>query len=200
MNYWTPNLEDFDSVIINKLKTIKVDVNGDGILQPIHVTYFTPEAEGAEDRNNLRPAIVVFLYDQVHDVRREQSRLDNRFDDTPTDITLRRVPTPMKFFYQFTIITDYQEHMNHIIRQLNMLFPTRGFLTLLAPSGAKVDYDFFLRSVDNGYTQQFLQYGANEQERMFRKIYRYHLFTEVDEYQAYTYKKVLKVNHDGKHI
>lgn len=196
MNYWTPTLEDFDTVIMNKLKTIQIDVKGNGVLQPIHVTYFTPEAEGAKDRNKNRPAIVVFMYDQSHDVRREHSILDNRVNDTSTDISLQRVPTPMKFFYQFIIITEYQSHMNQIIRHLNMLFPSRGFITVISPSGAKVDYDFFLRGVDNGYTAQFLQFSANEQERLFRKVYRYHLFAEVDEYEAYTYKKVLTVHPD----
>ena len=194
LNDWIPTLDDFFTAIITRLSTIKVDVAGNGVLQPIHVTHFTPEAEEAEDRNTLRPAIVVYLYDQVHDARRETSLLANRFDINPTDISLKRVPTPMKFFYQFTILTDYQQHMNEITRQLNMLFPTRGYITLTAPSGEKVSYDFFQRSVDNGYTHQFLQYGANEQERIFKKIFRYHLFTEIEEYEANTYKKVLSVH------
>ena len=192
--YWTPTLEDFDTEIIHKLRTIRVDKNGDGILQPVHVTYFTPEAEGAEDRDNLRPAIVVFMYDQSHDIRREHSILTNRVNDTPTDISLKRVPTPMKFFYQFLILTDYQKHMVEISHQINMLFPTRGYISLATPSGESVSYDFFQRGVDNGYTAQFLQFGTNEQSRIFRKLYRYHLFAEVDEYEAYTYKKVLQIN------
>ena len=199
MNYWTPTLEDFDTVIMNKLRRITVD-NGDGVQQPIHVTYFTPEAEGAKDRNDVRPAIVVFMYDQAHDRQREHSISENRVNDTPTDISLKRVPTPMKFFYQFLIITEYQEHMNKIIRQLHILFPTRGFITVVSPIGQNMSYDFFQRSVDNGYTQQFLQYGANEQERLFRKVYRYHLFAEVDEHEANTYKKVLSVHNIVRHI
>ena len=200
MNYWTPTLEDFDVAIINKLKRITIDINGDGVLQPIHVTYFTPESEGAMDRTDNRPAIVVFMYDQVHDAQREHSFLETRIDDNPTDISFKRPPTPMKFFYQFLVITEYQEHMNKIIRQLQRLFPTRGFVTVVSPSGQQLSYDFFQRSVDNGYTAQFLQFGANEQERLFRKVYRYHLFAEVDEFEATVYKKVLSVHHEATPI
>lgn len=203
MSYWVPSLMDYDKHLLEKLQGIKVtdeDENGNLIQKPIHVTFFAPEPEGAEDRNNLRPAIVIYMYDQVHDIRREQSILSQYVSDTPTDITLKEVPTPMKFFYQFTIITDFQQHMNEITQQLNMLFPTRGYITLEAPNGEKVSYDFFQRSVDNGYTQQFLQYGANTTDRIFRKIYRYHLFAEVDEFQEYTYKKVQGINPSTKQI
>lgn len=194
MNYWIPSLEDYDKCLLDKLKQITVDINGDGNLQPIHVTYFTPEPEGAEDRDNLRPAIVLFMYDEVHDLQREQSILSTVVSDTPTDVTLKQVPTPTKFFYQFSILTDYLQHMNEIIRQFNLLFPKRGFISLESPEGESVDYDFFFRSVANGYTSQFLEYGANERERIFRKNYKYVLYTEIDEYQRHTYKKVQSQN------
>lgn len=199
MSYWVPSLEDYDATIMKRLRQITyTDENGDQ--KPIYVTYFTPEHQGQEDKTKLRPAIVVYLYDQVHDFKREQSILSQYVSDTPTDITLTEVPTPMKFFYQFTVITDYKQHMNEITRQLNYLFPTRGFITLTAPSGVKVSYDFFQRSVDNAFTHQYLQYGANKEERVFRKIFRYHLMAEVEEYLPNTYKKVLGVNHNTKEI
>lgn len=199
MGSWIPTLFDYDSHLLEKLKVIKV-TDEFGNKKPIHVTFFAPEPEGTEDRNTMRPAVVVYMYDQVHDTRREQSILSQYVKDTPTDITLKEVPTPMKFFYQFTVITDYQQHMNEIIHQLNLLFPTRGYITLTAPNGEKVSYDFFQRSVDNAYTQQFLQYGANTADRIFRKIYRYQLIAEVDEFQEYTYKKVQGVNPSAKQI
>lgn len=193
MSYWIPSIEDYDKAILGKLAEIKVDLKGDGNLVPIHVTYFAPEHHGEEDRNKLRPAVVVYMYDQSHDIRREQSILSQYVSDTPTDITLKEVPTPIKFFYQFTIQTDYQQHMNEIVTQLTKLFPTRGFITVTSPTGEKVDYDFFLKGVDNGYSHQFLQYGANTEDRVFRKVYRYHLMAEIDEFQEYTYKKVKTV-------
>ena len=189
MNYWIPLLEDYDKHLLEALKQIKVDINGDGNLQPIHVSYFTPEPEGAEDRDNLRPAIVLYMYDEVFDIKREQSIISTVVSDTPTDITLKRVPTPTKFFYQFSILTDYQQHMNEIIRQFNLLFPKRGYISLTSPEGETSEYDFFQRSMNNGYTNQFIEYGANERERIFRKNYKYVLYTEVDEYQTRTYKK-----------
>jgi hypothetical protein len=190
VDYWIPTAEDYDKAIMDVLRTVQVDVNGDGNLQPVHVTYFSPEHEGQQDIDYIRPAIVVYQYDQVHDLRREQSIVSQMVSDTPTDITLKRVPTPMKFFYQFTIITDYQLHMNEIIKQINMLFPTRGYISLTDPDGEIVHYDFFQKGMVNGYTNQYLQYGAGEQERLFKKLYRYHLHGEIDEYQANTYKKV----------
>lgn len=194
MNYWIPSLEDYDLHLLETLKQIKVDLNGDGNLQPIHVTYFSPEPEGEEDKDFLRPAIVLFMYDEVHDITREHSIMSNVVADTPTDVTLKRVPTPTKFFYQMTILTDYQQHMNEIIRQLNLLFPKRGYITLKAPNGGESSYDFFQRGVSDGYSAQYIEFGANEQRRIFRKIYKYVLHTEIDEYQSRTYKKVQSRN------
>ena len=195
MSYWIPSLEDYDSHLLDKLRQIKVDIKGDGKLEPIHVSYFTPEPENSTDRDLSRPAIVLYMYDETSDITREQSIMSHTVTDTLTDTTRKRVPTPIKFFYQFTILTDYQQHMNEIIRQFNMLFPKRGYITLVDPGGEDVSYDFFWRSTSNGYTNQFLEYGANKPDRIFRKVYKYVLLTEIDEYQEHTYKKVLEPRH-----
>jgi hypothetical protein len=191
MSEWIPSLEDYDKKLLELLSGISVDIDGTGNMQPVHVTYFTPEPEGSLDRDSLRPAIVLFMYDEVPDIKREQSYTTTVVSDTPTDISLKTIPTPTKFFYQFTILTDYQQHMNEIIRQINQIFPKRGYISLTSPDGEVYDYDFFQRAMNNGYTNQFLEYGANEQERIFRRIYKYILYTEIDESSATkSYKKV----------
>lgn len=194
MNYWIPTMEDYDSYFIETLKKIKIDG------QPIHVTYYMPEHEGFKDVDLQRPAIAFFMYDQIHDITREQSNLSHVVSDTPSDVTTRRVPTPMKFFYQFVVLTDYKEHENIILRQFNMLFPTRGFITLTDPKGGEVSYDFFQKQFISADTYQEVPNGGTTTERVFRKIYRYHLLTEMDEFQAHTYKKVQGIIPSAKEI
>jgi hypothetical protein len=188
MSYWIPNMEDYDGYFITELK--KITVEG----QPVHVTYYMPEHEGNQDVHLQRPAILFYSYDQMHDKRREQSSTDIVVSDTPSDVSTNKVPTPMKFFYQFVILTDYKAHENEILKQFNTLFPTRGFITLADPDGGEVSYDFFQKQFLNGDSYQEVPNGGTTKERIFRKIYRYHLYSEIEESQAKTYKKVQSVN------
>jgi hypothetical protein len=191
MSNWVPTIQDFDKCLLEMLSQITVDIDGQGNRQPVHVTYFTPEPENSEDRTDLRPAIVLFMYDETPDIKRESSYITTVVNDTPTDVTLKKIPTPIKYFYQFTILTDYQQHMNEIMAQFHQIFPRRGYISLDSPENEAYEYDFFLRGLSNGYTNQFLEYGANEQERIFRRIYKYVLYAETDENPlASTYKKV----------
>lgn len=188
MTYWIPTTENYDETILDRLRKIKIDG------QPIHVSYYMPEHEEAKDVDVQRPAVLFFMYDQEPDIKREQSNLTQVVSSTSTDITTRRVPTPMKFFYQFVILTEYKAHENEIIRQFNMLFPTRGYITLKSPSGEEVSYDFFQKQFIGADTYMEVPNGGTAKQRIFRKIYRYHLYSEIDEYQAYTYKKVQGVS------
>lgn len=183
MTYWIPTTENYDETILDRLRKIKIDG------QPIHVSYYMPEHEEAKDVDVQRPAVLFFMYDQEHDIKREQSHLTQVVSSTSTDITTRRVPTPMKFFYQFVILTEYKAHENEILRQFNMLFPTRGYITLKSPSGEEVSYDFFQKQFISADTYMEVPNGGTTKQRIFRKIYRYHLYSEIDEYQSYTYKK-----------
>lgn len=193
MKYWIPTMEDYDIYFINELKKITIDG------QPIHVTYYMPEHEGFKDVDLQRPAIAFFMYDQVHDITREQSTLSHVVSDTSSDITTKRVPTPMKFFYQFVVLTDYKEHENLILRQFNMMFPTRGYITLPDPTGGEASYDFLQKQFMSADTYQEVPNGGTSSSRVFRKIYRYHLFTEIDESQEKTYKKVQAINPNTYH-
>jgi hypothetical protein len=186
--YWIPTMEDYDGHIINQLKTITIDG------QPIHVSYYMPESQGAKDLHIQRPAVIFFMYDQVHDTTRAQSITHQSISETSTDVTTRQIPTPMKFFYQFVVLTDFKTHENLILKQMLKLFPIRGYITLQSPYGENVSYDFYQKGFQSADAYLEVPNGGTTKERLFRKIYRYHLFAEVDESVELTYKKVTSVS------
>lgn len=191
---WIPTTEDYDSYLLSKLNEITVDG------QPIHASYYMPEHEGFKDVDLLRPAILFYMYDQIHDITREQSHTLQVISETSTDVTTRQVPTPMKFFYQFVILTDYKEHENEILRQFTKLFPMRGFITLTDPQGGEVSYDFFQKQFYSADTYQEVPNGGSTKQRVFRKIYRYHLYSEMAEYEGQSYKKVQETKANANEI
>ena len=188
MSTWIPTMENYDSHILSLLKTIRVDD------KPIDASYYMPEHHGDLDLHLKRPAVIFFLYDQVHDITREQSMLHQTVSTTSANITTTLIPTPVKYFYQFVILTDFKTHENQILRQFNALFPIRGYLTLRAPSGETASYDFFQKGFQGADAYLEVPNGGTTKARIFRKIYKYHLFTEIDDKNASTYKQVQAVS------
>lgn len=194
MSYYIPTFADYDKALIERLKLIKVQDPETGALKPINALYYMPEPEGNLDVDIQRPAIVFYLYDMAPDVQREHSIMSYVVSQDSFDITTKQVPSPIKFFYQFTILTDYKEHESSIIQQFNKLFPMRGHLTITEPTGEKTSYDFFQKQFMSMDSHLQVPNGGTTNKRIFRKIYRYHLYTEIDEFTEFTYKKVQGVH------
>ena len=180
---WVPTIEDFDTHLFNLLSQFTIDKKRNGKREPIFVTFFTPEHQDTADVDHLRPAIVIHRYDQMHDRRREQT-YKNRILLEENLVRTKHIPTPHKFFYQFTLIADYQTHLNELETQLHHLFPARGYIALPGPDGNMYEYDFYQSGVQAAYNAQFINYGATKEDRIFRRAYRYQLFAEIDEYPA----------------
>lgn len=192
---WVPSIMDYDVVIKNKLRNMRVTGPNKTSI-PITVTAFSPEHEGDKDVDQKRPAVIFSMEDLIHDRTRELSDLREVVSQTTLTKTLREIPTPIKLIYQFTLTTAYQQHMSEMIQQLQLLFPMRGYISLTSPSGEIHDYDFYQKGVSAGFTNQFTQFGVGRPEREFRKIYRYHLYTEMLESMEETYQTIQDLNLD----
>lgn len=188
---WIP---EFDKYFVDTLSTITVpDINGDPV--PITAQYHMPGKEGTEDADAIRPGVAFSNYDAVHDVSRESSFAQTRLNSTPTEISVKDGPIPWNLYYEFRIVSDYREHNVLMETAFLKLFKPRGYISVTDPSDNSVEgFDFFLIQVlpGDGYLQT-TDNGTTE-KRIFRKIYRYKLMTEMDFATAVAYKKVLETN------
>lgn len=195
MDYYIPTLEDYDRRIQEILSTITV-TGPDGDKIPVNVQYYMPEPEREPDIDLKRPAITYYMYDVVEDFARESSlSFIKKWRDDEQEVDIVRPPTPVKLFYHFSVLTDYKQHQNEIIQQMNYLFPIRGYIDIDTPKG-KAYYDFFRTQFQMADTYLEVPHGGSTGRRLLRVWYRYQLLTEVDENRPNTYKQVLEINPD----
>lgn len=192
MKLWFPYESDYDKAILDKLKTIRLSSG-----HPIYVSTTMVEKEGEPDVSEKVPAILVYRYDRELDTERELSQIKLVADETEETITTMDKPTPVKLFYEITLVNRYLEHENEMIRQFEKLFPYRGFLTVVSPEGEEQHYDFFFKQFINNDTHQQVPQGGTSSIRQFRKIYRYHLYTEIPMGEEIAYKKPFSTNGDS---
>lgn len=183
-------IPEITSYLLDTINLTVTDRNGNPYRVP--VTYHQPEGEFIpEFQDSL---VTFFLYDLRLDTERLQSDFDLVVaeDDVANTVTVKEIPLPYRLYYQIDLWSEWNEDMEAMIPQLLLQFPPRTNLSIPSEDGP---YDYFMELVQYKNADGELRPQANKDtsSRIFRTLFRYCIYAELDSGKVRTYNRVLSV-------
>lgn len=163
--------------------------------QPVKVIYSQPEVEGENFVDEDLPIVAVRMYDLLEDTMRADSLTYNgrvKADETDTTIDLEKYPIPYSIYFEVLIVTEYQQDLTKILRQVQQIFPPRGAVEV---EGSETDESKYCPFEMNDFvnpTQRSREKTSTESRKKRRKrtILRYKFNADLPQTTTETYYKV----------
>lgn len=183
---------EIDSYFLRKIPQSISVKNADNEIVPVPCQYHMVEGQGSPDFKDT--LITFFSYDMLLDRKRLQSDLDIIVGQTQNTVSTKKVPLPYRLFYQFDIWSEWNEDIVDILPQFQRLFPP--LTSIFVPDSKGVEHELFMELTffRNADGRLWDDAQKRSQERLFRKILRYAVHTELDASQVATYQKAQEIH------
>lgn len=150
----------------------------------------TPMYEGTENREGDEPHIVFFDYDIILDPNRLGSIVRKEAYGDQDTVTYSGTPEPHAVYYQVEVISYWKEDDIALRHAWMKEFPMRGGIDVPAMDGNGTVRVFYEQV---GFKNMDESDRSFRSGRMYRKVYRYVIWAELDLEQLETYYRVKEV-------